>query len=99
VCLFGRAPAGAVSNGSLEKGSSSGALQEPEPFCAAAGEATKLSFSWLLMSGRERTQRSSVGSSISEAGSFSQRVRCVYVKKEEDLLARIGEKIGFCKNT
>jgi hypothetical protein len=22
-------------------------------------------------------------------------VRCLYVKKEEDLLARIGEKIGF----
>jgi hypothetical protein len=57
MCLFGKAPAaasapaptGAVPNGSLEKGSSSGALQEPEPFCVAAGEATKPSFSWLLL--------------------------------------------------
>jgi hypothetical protein len=80
----------------LEKGSSGGALGEPEPFCAAASGATKLSFS-VPPSGRERTQWSSAGSSIhhSEAGLFSLRVQCLYVKKEEDLLARIGEKIGF----
>jgi hypothetical protein len=35
--------------GNLEKGSSGGALGEPEPFCAAAGGATKTELLWLLL--------------------------------------------------
>jgi len=53
MCLLGRAPApapaGAIPNGDLHKGSSDGALEEPEPFYAVAGGATKPSFSGLLL--------------------------------------------------
>ena len=65
--LFGRAPAGAsapapagaMPNACFGKGSAWGAGQEPEPFFACAGEASKTSFARLLAVGSRRLVRRS----------------------------------------
>ena len=65
--LFGRAyagasapaPTGAVPNACFGKGSAWGAGQEPEPFFACAGKASKTSFARLLAVGSRRLVRRS----------------------------------------
>ena len=53
------APAGAVPNAYFGKGSAWGAGQEPEPFFACAGEASKTRFARLLTVGSRRLVRMS----------------------------------------